>query len=418
MRLLVGTLGDLGEQIGGTLVPYMMAFKDAMLAVTEKIAPWIEAHKTMIGLVLVVGTAFTALLAALGPIMFLVGKAVIVFKVLGAVILAITSPVGIVIAAIVALGVVLGRLVAKSEWGGKAIASVGSFMADTWKKIVDDFRWVAAYTGAVLSNWSASVDLAINTMLLGFVSAFENIKHWLTVAMPGYLDWFYKYSKGIWDDVVNYLAHVMLNAWKNVEMFFNYITSWLSDDPAKWEWTALSTGFERTLKEKLPEIAERELSALEHYLSTEIGKGVGTVMDAAIERYKEKTQAGLLDWFDKMEMAVATGQYIDAFTGRESSAAAAGAKAGPESTANEAAETVRAASAQFESVTAAFSRIASAAAGRTREEELAQKQLDQTQILVDETKKGWGGIKEKLVSVGDQISEAVGDQSGVAVFGV
>ena len=77
-----------------------------------------------------------------------------------------------------------------------------------------------------------------------------------------------------------------------------------------------------------------------------------------------------------------------------------------EAGAKQAAETVKAASAQFESVTAAFGRIASAAAGRSREEELAQKQLDKTGELVAETKaakEATNAVREAVIKIGDEI---------------
>jgi hypothetical protein len=157
--------------------------------------------------------------------------------------------------------------------------------------IIDGFKYVVTagvdtftYLQATMETWSLQSERATFEVYEAFVSLFENLKHWFTVALPEYINWFGNNWQNILTDMANYTATVFTNMWTNISSFFSNVWKWLSGEEASWEFVGLTDGFESSLQE-LPRIAERELSETEKYLKSSIAQ-----MDREVAKTFDKRQ--------------------------------------------------------------------------------------------------------------------------------
>lgn len=135
-----------------------------------------------------------------------------------------------------------------------------------------------------IGNFSDYGRRALLRFAAGAVTAFEEIKYFLTEVVPGVLDWFMNNWRDIFTDIFNFTTTVFSNIGKNVMDFFIAIKDVLSGKGWTFEFTALTAGFESSLKE-LPQIAERELSGLEKSLYGQISELNQTLNEGFDEQY-------------------------------------------------------------------------------------------------------------------------------------
>ncbi len=130
--------------IGSALAPVLKGLAQWVTAVVIGVTKWIGQHKQLVVAILGFGAAITALglgLVAFGVVVTYVGAAIgalgtiasVVGGILGAlgsVLAAICSPVGLVVAAIVALGVIILKVTGA---GAKALKWLGDMFKELWK---------------------------------------------------------------------------------------------------------------------------------------------------------------------------------------------------------------------------------------------------------------------------------------------
>ena len=181
--------------IGAALAPALKQAAEAITNIAVKISAWIQQNQAVVvtvakiiagvvaaGIALaILGTAISGLGSIIGVVIGIVTAAVTVFKILGAVIAFLVSPIGIVIAALGALG---AYMVTSTEVGGKALTWLG----EKFNVLKEDA--LAAFTG--ISDALAAGDLGLAMKVL-----------WLTLKME-------------WTRGVNFLE----KAWLNFRNFF------------------------------------------------------------------------------------------------------------------------------------------------------------------------------------------------------
>lgn len=149
--------------------------------------------------------------------------------------------------------------------------------SDSWGKFFVDLMKESAYITAdvfsllefVFTNFGAIVERQTYAWTLSFVRVWEELKYGFTEVVPAYLGWFADNWFNIWKDVQNFQMTVLINMAKNVTEFFTSLLDWLSGGKGSFEFTALTDGFEASTS-KLPEIAARQKSDMEIYLSESI----------------------------------------------------------------------------------------------------------------------------------------------------
>lgn len=220
----------------------------------------------------------------------------------------------------------VGELLGVGDDFGTSFTDV---FTDTFKWIVtlgvDTFTFFIAW----YENWGLQVEQATYSWFLVFVSTFEDLSHWLTKTIPGYLSWLGDNWTNIFTDLGAYIGTVVGNMWTNLSNFFTNVYDYLSGKSTSFEWVGLTEGFEATLK-ALPEIADRELTGTEKYLNQSI-KQLQNTMD---KNYEERAKQGR-EFIDKMfaEREVKLSEYeTNESQDRSSLAAKVDAEAKAEST--------------------------------------------------------------------------------------
>jgi hypothetical protein len=390
---LKNELGDLGENIGRAVMPTL---RDLVAWIREAIAPmleWTAANGELAGKLILGGIAITAFVAALAPLSTIVAAAVTAFAALGGVVAALVSPIGLTVAAITAIGASIAYASLEGETFGEKMATVGKWFVDVWEWARGAVADSIAFIGAAFENWQDALRAVILKLVLNYTSAFEDMKWWMTSALPEYLAWFGRNWSEIFTDIGNFVATVTKNMYDNLVNFFANVWNWLAGDETDWRWIGLTEGFERTLREDLPAVARRELTAAESWLSSEISKSMESVWKSYGERSAE--------WRRRMGLGPVDGGSVT--PGAAPSASSETPTITP--TIPTAPKAVRSAGSAFEGLESAYARIANAAAAiednpdarRTADNTDALKKLQEEQTRRIDTQ------TEKLVDLLSQI---------------
>lgn len=125
--------------------------------------------------------------------------------------------------------------------------------------------------------------------------------------MPGVLAWMGRNWFQIMKDVASFTATVVGNVAANLTSFVGGVASLLTGGGFSFEWTALTDGFESSLKE-MPQIAERQIGPLEAGLQAQFDamqQTVGSGLAAALDGNKAETSAITQGISDTVGKAVA-----------------------------------------------------------------------------------------------------------------
>lgn len=366
MRGMMASIKEVSETIGGFFLPGVTRILVVIKKVLDPIKKWIAEHQKLVMILSTVVVGVTGFLATIAPLVVslglasgglgvLAGAIATVIGLLSAKVIAITALVG-------SIATVIGSMVNWSNVWQKLRGIMGGifdWMKGAWAKVIDALIWGFAYSQAVIKNWSQALRAGIFGFGYGVIKIFNDVVHFLTKVIPAYLGWFRRNWVQVFLDVTGYVAAVFKNMWKNIKNFFGNIWKWLKGDKTAFKWTALSDGFEATMKEDLPEIAERGMGNLEKYLYDEMNKSAKTVAEEAGQIYS--------DIKGKMEKpgAEEPGKPEGAITPPGEPAAAEAEKEGK-------------GGAGYEGLQEAFKRIADAAAGRKSPEIMvAEEQLEE-----------------------------------------
>lgn len=191
---MVEALGMVGEQIQIALLPTFNAAIDILSKFSEWFGSLDEDTKQTIiviaGIVAVIGP----LLVVLGTLMGSITKIMTAMKLLAPVIGFITSPVGLVVLAIVALIAIFAILWIKCE-------AFRNFWIDMWQTIKSVFDGIITAIGGVLSSW---ID--------GVVAQFKNVFDTIVGVLTGIIDFVVGVFTGDWK-----------RAWEGIVKIFSSI---------------------------------------------------------------------------------------------------------------------------------------------------------------------------------------------------
>jgi len=100
---LKGSLAGAGRMIGDTLIPALTPLIEKVVEIVGKIKAWAEENKPLVQTIVKFVAVAGGIMVVLGPILMMLPALVTAFSGLGIVIAAISSPIGIIIAAVAAL---------------------------------------------------------------------------------------------------------------------------------------------------------------------------------------------------------------------------------------------------------------------------------------------------------------------------
>lgn len=193
---------------------------------------------------------------------------------------------------------------------GDAANSVVAFAQTVASWIIDKVIVSLSVLQVAWENAGDIIQLAVNAMSLGVVAAFNEVVHFITVAIPGYLKWFGDNWRDIFTDIYNYTKTIFSNLWKNVTDFWDALMSFLSGDGFDFEFTGLTDGFESAIKE-LPKIAERELGPVEK----ELGDRVAKLQDSLGGKLEDRVNKNRKAWADMFKSAAGDAKSFDQIKG-------------------------------------------------------------------------------------------------------
>lgn len=298
-----------------------------------------------------------------------------------------------------------------AEWTAET-EDGSSLMQTAIDRVADAYRYVmeiAATAGAVIThaweNMGAVLELVGAKLILAVVGPWEDIRHMFTDTIPTVLRWFADNWRDIFTDVGNFLMTVAENMLANLGSLVANIMNFLRGDPQRFEFVALTEGFESTLRE-LPVIAERELTGLELAMQ----EVAGNAMDKLTTGFEDRLQ----DWRRTLGLV---GREVDEATA-DSERSGRGARA-PGLSSRERQPWMtdeEGVSASIEGMTQLQSRIQSAAAStRTAEEREHQQLIAEIERLQAGTKDGLGDLKDGTVGTLEQIKQT--DEHGNQILG-
>lgn len=213
------------------------------------------------------------------------------------------------------VGAIVDGFVPALGWAVEVLGRLGGTVVDSsggWEGFVENVKlavfwltehlvkgvqvagqlFVYAFTAieVVVTRWKDVMALAVTSAAYLFVKRFEEMRWFLTEAMPRYLEWFLDNFVNIFETLALAVGSILNGMWDNMKMFFTNVWKLLNGEEADWKWTSLLAGFESTISE-LPAIAERIPGALESGLRDsmgQIGAAIGgDIVTTAEERIRK-----------------------------------------------------------------------------------------------------------------------------------
>jgi len=130
---LQGSLAGAGRTIGDTLIPAITPLIEKVVEIIGRIKAWAEENKPLVETIVKFLAAAGGIMVVLGPILMMLPALVTAFSGLGVVIAAICSPIGLIVAAAIAL-----YLAWKENWGG-----IHDFTNKVMEKLKPSLDWLS-----------------------------------------------------------------------------------------------------------------------------------------------------------------------------------------------------------------------------------------------------------------------------------
>lgn len=382
-------IGDIGETIGGTLLPTVVSMAQGIRDAAVALNSWATAHPTLTKILSVVGVVGTLVATLAVPVGLLASAAVAGFGAIGAALAAVLSPIGIVVAGVAALaGAFIYSAVEGETFGAKLtavyrwIADMSAWMWDGLKQVFAGILYGYAWVETGVLNLRTTWNLAITAMLYYGLKWYNDIKHWFTVAFPAYLGWFADNWYNVLVDLASATGTIFTNMGENIYNFFDQISRWLGGEGFDFRWTGLLEGFEATTR-ALPEIAARQVDAYEESLRSQMQGLIDELAGPQQERFRQLMDAfGLSTGAAPGKGSIAGGTATSAAapvlaTTAAAEAAKSGTKVGT-----------------IETAVQTYRRIMQASLGRDSPERAAIKTAENTATLAAESKQQTDVLKE------------------------
>jgi hypothetical protein len=161
LKQLQNSIGDLSEAFGKIIAEYLMPFIQKLTGLANKFMDMDESTQKLI-------LTFAGIAAAIGPVIFLVGKLSLAFKALMT-----TNPILLALTAVVAVVIVL-----INKMGGLSAAwkKVSSFAVASAKTIVERFKNVGSVIAKIFQNLTKTIMAPLKAASLAAKGDFEGAK--------------------------------------------------------------------------------------------------------------------------------------------------------------------------------------------------------------------------------------------------
>lgn len=185
------------------------------------------------------------------------------------------------------------------------------FMGVVAKAIIGAFKVIAAIVTPILQtltvvtigafvamevaieSWQDVAALMLTQFAKDAVTSFNVVVHFLTSVIPEALRWFGDAWSGVWKTALSYLKSVMNAMWENIKKLWADAKSLLQGKGGQaFKWTALSEGFENTLKE-LPVFTKRIPTMLEKSLGSEVERLGGKVGQSFTDKFDARMKKAM-----------------------------------------------------------------------------------------------------------------------------
>lgn len=292
-------------------------------------------------------------------------------------------------------------------------AGMSEFITTTVFSVLEKLLEIAvgSFTGIQVAwaNTQNAITIGMLKVAAITIGAWEDIKHMFTHVMPSVLTWFAGNWATIMTDLINFTSQVTANMQTNLSSFLINVALMLKGGKTDFQWTALTDGFETSLKE-LPIIAERELSGMEQALSDQIKDAGDNGFMNFGEQY-EKNMQGLKDLFSDEAIdttapdleAAARGEFDPGLSEKAKEKKKGGGKG----------------SVSMTGLAALNNKITEAAAGRRNNEQKRQEKmsssLDKIKMVNEQQKKSMDDQNTKLDKQNSLLTE-IRDKDAVGVF--
>ena len=142
-----------------------------------------------------------------------------------------------------------------------------------------------------MRNFQGIAQFAFKSVMLSGVQFYDNVKHFFTQQLPGYLTWFADNWQSVFYTAFDFVSTGFINLGENIRNAWRSIMDYITgeSDGLAFTWTPLLDGFKNTIAE-LPDIPDRAVSELEKNLQRDVdvlGDKLGGSLTASIaERLK------------------------------------------------------------------------------------------------------------------------------------
>ena len=242
MKRLRGLLRDTSVSIGQALLPVVTPLVQKAAEMVRWLGEWISRNQQLVatmfkvaavviagGLALAaLGTVISGLGSALGVLATIVTSVGTVFKLLGAVIAFVVSPIGLVISAVAALG---AYLIYATGAGGKALTWLG----EKFNVLKDDA--LSAYQGIADALAAGDISLAVKILWLTIKMEWTRGVNFLEKAWLNFRNFFLRVGYDAWHGllaVAQIVWHALEVGWIETTAFFSKL------------WTDFTSFFART----------------------------------------------------------------------------------------------------------------------------------------------------------------------------
>jgi hypothetical protein len=192
-------------------------------------------------------------------------------------------------------------VVATSEMIGASTGAMASAVASAFAAIGLDgstlgrfFSWLGETVRMAfitmqfaMKNWKSLMELGMLEIGLSIVTFTNELQYQFTEVIPAVLVWFYENWRDIFKTIWDYTTTVFKNLYDNAVDFVANLITLIAGGEAEWKWTALTDGFEASIKE-LPHIVERNKGAMEKAMGAQVDALKGQLGHSFDDYVKER----------------------------------------------------------------------------------------------------------------------------------
>ena len=162
-------------------------------------------------------------------------------------------------------------------------------------------------------NWQTLVNLAVTSALLQVVTFSNSIVYFFGTVVPGIVKWSVDNFGNLWHTVLDAVLTGFINFGQNIRTnmgaIWEFIKSGGMNDLKLTPWTPLLDGFRSSLSQ-MPEIAGREMGALEKSLDAQV-KTLGSNFGEGFAAFRDAKMADAAKGLPGIEQALATPKMPD-----------------------------------------------------------------------------------------------------------